>query len=94
MKRILLVALTFVFCLSMACTAVYAADLDSAVDKLADGTMEMIKSPLALYDHTKASIDDADNKALGLMKGLLESPFHMAKKFGHGALDVVTFPID
>ena len=94
MKRIFLIALAFVFCLSMACTVVYAADLESAVDKLADGTMEIVKSPIVLYDHTKSEMDSADHKAVGLLKGLLESPFHMVKKVGHGAMDIATFPID
>jgi len=93
MKRLSLLALAFVFMVSMTCT-VFAADLHKSVDKLADGTMEMMKSPLVLHDHAKSEMDKADHKALGLMKGLLEAPFHMAKKAGDGLLKVATFPVE
>ena len=93
MKRVSLLALAFVFMMSMACT-VFAADLHKSVDKLANGTMEMIKSPLVLHDHTKSEMDNADHMAYGFMKGLIEAPFHMIKKAGDGLLDVATFPIE
>ncbi len=93
MKKVSLLAMAFVFMMSMTCT-LYAADMHKSVDKLADGTMEMIKSPMVLYDHTKSEMDKADHKVLGFMKGLLEAPFHMVKKAGDGLLDVATFPIE
>ena len=93
MKRVSLLALAFVFMMSMACP-VFAVDLHKSVDKLADGTMEMIKSPIVLHDHTKSEMDKADHMAYGFIKGLLESPFHMIKKAGDGLLDVATFPIE
>ena len=93
MKRVSLLVLAFVFMMSMACP-VFAVDLHKSVDKLADGTMEMIKSPIVLYDHTKSEMDNADHMAYGFMKGLLEAPFHMIKKAGDGLLDVATFPIE
>ena len=62
MKRVSLLALAFVFMMSMACP-VFAADLlHNSADKLANGTMEIAKSPLALYDHTKSEMDDADHR--------------------------------
>ncbi len=93
MKRVSLLALAFVFMMSMACP-VFAVDLNKSVDKLVDGTMEVIKSPIILHDHTKSEMDNADHKAIGLMKGLLESPFHMVRKAGDGLMDVATFPIE
>lgn len=93
MKKIFFVALAFVFVMSMACT-VFAADLHKSVDKLVDGTMEMMKSPLVLHDHMKKEMDDAEHKPMGFLKGLLEAPFHMVKKAGNGLLDVATFPIE
>lgn len=93
MKRVSLLALAFVFMVSMVCT-VYAADMHKSVDKLANGVVEIMKSPLALHDHTKSEMDAADHKILGFMKGLLEAPFHMVRKAGDGLLDVVTFPIE
>jgi len=77
----------------MACP-VFAIDLDKSVDKFVDGTMEVIKSPIVIYDHTKSEMDNADHKAYGFMKGLFEAPFHMVKKAGSGLLDVATFPIE
>lgn len=93
MKRVFLLALAFVFIMSMACT-VYAVDLHKSVDKITDGMVEIMKSPLVLHDHTKSEMDKADHKAFGLMKGLLEAPFHMVRKAGNGLLDVATFPIE
>jgi len=56
--------------------------------------MEVIKSPLVLHDHAKSEMDNADHKAFGLMKGLLEAPFHMVRQAGDGLLDIATFPIE
>jgi len=93
MKKGFLLALAFVFVMSMACP-VFAVDLNKSVDKFVDGAMEVVKSPMVLYDHTKDEMDMADHKAMGLLKGLLEAPFHMAKKAGDGMLDMITFPIE
>ena len=93
MKKVSLIALAFVFMMSMACP-VFAVDLDKSVDKFVDGTMEVIKSPIVIYDHTKSEMDSADHMAFGFMKGLIEAPFHMVKKVGGGLLDVATFPIE
>jgi len=93
MKKVSLLAMAFVFMMSMACP-LYAVDMDKAVDKLADGAMEVIKSPIVLHDHTKSEMDKADHKIIGLVKGLIEAPFHMVKKAGDGLLDVATFPIE
>jgi len=93
MKKCFLLALAFVFVMSMACP-VFAVDLRKSADKLADGAMEVMKSPLVLHDHTKDEMDKADHKAIGFLKGLMESPFHMAKKAGDGMLKMVTFPIE
>jgi hypothetical protein len=93
MRTVFLLALAFVFVMSMA-VPLYAADLHKSVDKFADGTVEILKSPLVLYDHTKSTMDEAKHKPIGLMKGLLESPFHMVKKAGGGILDIATFPVE
>ena len=93
MRKTLLLSLVFVFFVSMACP-IFAADFKSATDKIANGAMEIIKSPLVLHDHTKSEMDSAEHKALGFLKGLMEAPFHMVKKAGGGLLDIATFPID
>jgi hypothetical protein len=93
MKKLLCLAVVFAFVMSAA-APLYAADLPKPVDKLAKGTMDIVKSPLALYDHTKSEIDGADHKLLGFLKGAVTSPFHMVKKAGGGVMDVATFPIE
>jgi len=93
MKKVLLIAIAFAFVLTMV-MPIYAADLPKPIDKLTKGTVEIVKSPLAIYDHTKKAMDDSDFKPLGLFKGLVESPFYVVKRAGNGILDVITFPVD
>ena len=84
-------ALTFI---SMA-AVVSASDLPKPINKLANGTVEIIKSPVVFFDHTKSAItDNGYKKPVGLLKGLIMAPFHMVKKAGAGVLDVATFPLD
>ena len=70
------------------------AGLKGSVDKITNGTMEVVKSPIVIYDHTKASMDSANYLAFGFFKGLVESPFHVVSKAGKGLLDIATFPIE
>ena len=93
MRKVLFVAIAFAFILSVA-GSVYAADfIVKPVEKLANGTVEVIKSPLALYDVTKDEMDGHDYKSMGLLKGLIVSPFHVVKRAGEGVIDIATFPI-
>lgn len=92
MKRMLLLGLVFAFVISFTSTA-YAIDLPHSIDKLSKGTIEVVKSPLVIVDHTKGEMDKSDTKTFGLIKGLIESPFHVVKKAGGGVLDIVTFPL-
>lgn len=85
----LTVALAFV----MMAGSTYAAEMPRSVDKLVKGTTEVLISPMVFLDHTKAEIDKAEFKGVGLMKGLIESPFYVVKKAGGGLLKIVTFPI-
>ncbi len=93
MKKTLfvLIAIVFSFCFIV---PAMAADLSQPIEKLSDGTMEIIKSPLEIYDHTKTTMDDCDVKVVGFFKGLIQSPFHVVMKAGHGAVDVLTFPVE
>jgi len=93
MKKAFLLFVAFAFAMIVS-SYVYAADLPKPIDKLTKGTMDVVKSPLVIVDHTKGQIDDADMKVLGLLKGLAESPFHVVKKAGHGVLNMATFPIE
>lgn len=92
MRKTLILMVAFTFILGVA--APVFADLHGSVDKLTNGTMKIVKSPLAIYNHTKGEIDGADYKAIGLFKGLLASPFHFVAEAGKGVLDVATFPIE
>ena len=90
MKKILILIVAFGFMASF--IAPVYADVARSMDKLKGGVVDIVKSPLVLIDHTKKEVDGADYKAVGLLKGLIKSPFHMLKKAGKGALDVATFP--
>ena len=92
MKKALLSLIAFIFLLNLP-FSVYAA-VPKQVDKLSKGAIEIVKSPLELYDHTKKDMDQSDHKLIGFFKGLVSSPFYLVKKAGHGALDVATFPIE
>lgn len=72
----------------------YAADLPRPVEKITHGTLDVLQSPVVLFDHTKSEVVEADHKIVGLFTGLLTAPFHMIKKAGTGVLDIVTFPIE
>jgi len=93
MKRIFAIAVSVVFVMSMA-APVLASDLPKPVDKLTNGVIKIIKSPLKLYEHSKAEMDKSDLKPVGLVKGIIESPFHMLMEGGHGVIDVLTFPVE
>ena len=93
MKKItaLFIALAFAFTVI---GPALAGDLPAPVQKITDGTMEVLKSPMVLYTHTVDTMDVAEYKVFGLMKGLLESPFHFVQKAGSGVIDIATFPIE
>jgi alcohol dehydrogenase YqhD (iron-dependent ADH family) len=92
-KKVLFFLVVLAFCFTVA-APVMAAELPKQIDKLAKGTVEIVKSPIVIYDHTKSTMDSTDNKAFGMLKGLIESPFHVVKKAGYGAIDVVTFLVE
>ena len=87
----LFAALAFIFTMA---APVYATDLPAPVEKLADGTMDIVSSPLEIINHTKSEMDSADNMPFGLLKGLIESPFYVVKKAGSGVVSILTFPIE
>ena len=90
MTLALLVALAFVF----ACAApAMAYDMERPVKKIADGTADVIQSPLHLVEKPVDGLKDHDYPLVGFMKGLLKGPFHTIKKAGGGVVDIATFPI-
>ena len=67
-------------------------NLAKPIDKLVGGTVDIVKSPLQIYDHTKSDVDK--HKAIGLLTGLITSPFYVARKAGKGAVDMATFIVE
>ena len=70
---------------------VLAGNMPYPIENLSNGAVEIVKSPIEIYDHTKGEMDHANFIAFGLVKGLVESPFYVTKKLGHGVLDIATF---
>lgn len=93
MKKVLITTMILSFVLSVSVPA-FAGELPQPIKKLINGTTEVLKSPLELFDHTKSEMDKSDQKIVGLFKGLLFSPFYVVKRAGHGIVDMVTFPIE
>lgn len=93
MKKTLLLVSAFVFVFCMA-APVRAADMPKSVNKIVNGTKDVLKSPIAAYDATKAEVKAADFKPFGLLKGLVKAPFHLVKKAGAGIMSIATFPIE
>ncbi len=92
MRKLLILMVAFTFVAAVVAPAF--ADFHGSMNKLTNGTVEIVKSPLAFYDHTKSEMDGANYKIVGLFKGLLISPFHVVAQAGKGVLDVATFPIE
>jgi hypothetical protein len=93
MKKIVCFLVVSAF-LAMGASTVLAGDLPKPVEKFTKGAVEVIKSPIVIYDHTKGEYDKSDIKPLGFIKGLVESPFLLVKKAGGGALEMATFPVE
>ena len=93
MKKLTCLLLALAFAFTVVGPAL-AGDLPRPVDKLTKGAVEVIKSPTEFYSHTMGEMDSAEHKPLGLIKGLLESPFHVVKKAGAGVIDIATFPVE
>ncbi|MCA9399620.1 MAG: hypothetical protein KC618_07715 [Candidatus Omnitrophica bacterium] len=93
MKKTIVFFIAFAFVMSVA-APVMAAGMEKPIKKFADGTIEVVKSPLQLVKHPKSSMDEADHKPIGLLKGIMHAPFHMLKQAGGGVVDMVTFPIE
>ena len=93
MKKFVCLIVVFAF-IAASVSVVLAGDLPKPVDKFTKGAVEVVKSPVSIYDHTKGEYDKSDIKPLGFVKGLVESPFALLKKAGGGALDMATFPIE
>lgn len=92
MKKTYLLAFALAFVMSMG-APLYAADLPAPVDKIVTGTVDVIKSPLALYEHPVDRMEEGDHKMMGFFKGVLEAPFHVVKRAGDGLVHIATFPI-
>lgn len=93
MKKLLVTTVALAFMLTVSAPLVSAEVMDRSVKKLADGTAEVIKSPLALVEKPMDGYKDHEYPLIGFTKGLLKGPFHTVKRAGHGVVDIATFPI-
>lgn len=88
MKKIIRLLVAFAFVLTLSVPA-YAG-----MEKLTDGFVQVIKSPMQLIERPKMGMEELDSMPVGFTKGLIESPFYMLKDIGSGLLNMLTFPID
>ena len=64
------------------------------VEKLKDGVVAVIKSPLQIKEHAMAEAKDGSFLPFSLPAGLLKGGCYMVRDMVGGVLDIVTFPID
>ncbi|MDO8675603.1 MAG: hypothetical protein Q7K71_05770 [Candidatus Omnitrophota bacterium] len=64
------------------------------VEKLKDGVVAVIKSPLQIKEHAMAEAKDGSFLLFSLPAGLLKGSCYMVRDMVGGVLDIVTFPID
>lgn len=93
MKKLLVVSVALAFVFTVAASVASANVMERSVKKLADGTAEVIQSPLSLVEEPMDGYKEHEYPLIGLAKGLLKGPFHTVKRAGHGAVDIATFPI-
>ncbi len=88
---------TFSFLIAVAVLVVFTTPsfaFPRPVEKLKDGVITVVKSPLEIKDHAMSEAKDGSFLPFTLPAGLLKGSFYMAKKMVDGGLDIVTFPID
>ncbi len=73
MKKVIRLVVAFAFVLTFSTPAF------AGMNKLMDGFVQMIKSPMQLIERPKMGMEEFDLMPVGFMKGLI---------------DVVTFPMD
>jgi hypothetical protein len=63
------------------------------VEKLKDGVIAVVTSPLEIKDYAMAEAKDGSFLPFSLPAGLLKGSCYMVRKMVGGVLDIVTFPI-
>jgi len=89
-KKVIVLAMVFAFMLAYT-TPVMA--MPEPMEKLKDGTIEVLKAPLQLPDHLVKSYDDHDNKIFGFFDGLAKGTIHTVDHASKGLYKMVTFPL-
>ena len=64
------------------------------VEKLKDGVVAVIKSPLQIKEHAMAEAKDGSFLLFSLPAGLLKGVFYMGKNIVTGLVDIVTSPLE
>ena len=94
MKQVFILTLTFAFIVGMSSSVLATGLMEKPIDKLSNGVVEVLHSPVTLIEHPMGRMDGDDMKPVGLLKGLLEAPFKFVKKAGNGVVDIATFPVE
>ena len=87
------IATVVVFAFLVMCAAPVVA-LPAPIEKLKNGTIDVIKSPLELGKYTHDEMKSKDFIPAGLLRGLVMGTAHTIKKAVTGAVDIATFPVD
>ncbi len=64
------------------------------IEKLKDGAVDVIKSPLVLGDNMVTETKSATFAPFGLIGGLFKGGVYMTKQVIDGSWKIVTFPLD
>ncbi|MDP2653865.1 MAG: hypothetical protein Q8Q08_07530 [Candidatus Omnitrophota bacterium] len=92
MKRTMALAVVFAFMIAYASPAF--AELPKPVDKAYHGLEKIVKSPKHLLDHPIEEFKVAKFKPFGLLGGIMKGVCYTVVDTVHGAVDVVTSPLE
>lgn len=93
MKKVKILGVVLGFAVFCAAPA-FAEDMPAPIKRFGNGLVDVIKSPLQLFEQPKAEMEAADNVAVGLFKGILKAPVAMVEELGEGVFDMVSFPVE
>lgn len=93
MKRAIILTLALTFVVAFA-GSVFAYDLNKPMDKLTSGVVDVIQSPILIYQHPMDTMKNDDTKVVGFLKGVIETPFKIGEKAGGGLINIATFPVN
>ena len=69
------------------------AEAQGVLDKFSRGIINIVVSPLELFQEIGDAYKEYDDMAVALPMGLVKGSWNTARRFGVGLYEVVTFPI-